>query len=52
MHTLSSLIGVNLLNPHAIPFAAPLVIAAFSGFIIGAIIVSLMDVEPVSLPKD
>ncbi|WP_286292079.1 hypothetical protein [Methylomarinovum tepidoasis] len=48
MHFISSLIGINLLSPHAVPFAAPLVIAAFTGFTIGAIIISLMDAKPVS----
>ncbi len=45
MHFISTLIGVNLLNPHAIPFAAPLVVAAFTGFTIGFLVLKLMDLE-------
>lgn len=45
MSFLSDLIGVDLMDPHAIPFAAPLVVAAFTGFAIGFFILKLMDVQ-------
>ncbi len=43
MNFLSSIIGVNLMSPHAIPFAAPIVVASFTGFAIGFAILKLMD---------
>ncbi len=43
MHFISNLIGINLLDPMAIPFAGPLVFASFTGFTIGFVILKLMD---------
>ncbi len=43
MHFISNLIGINLLDPMAIPFAGPLVFASFTGFTIAFVILKLMD---------
>ena len=32
----SSLVGVDIMNPHNVPFGAPLMVAALTGFVIGA----------------
>jgi len=34
---ISGIIGVNLSDPHALPFAAPLVFASFFAFLIGLV---------------
>lgn len=50
MSYLSSIIGINLMSPFAVPFAAPLVIASFTGFAIGFTILKLMEKTPL-IPK-
>ncbi|MEE9396289.1 MAG: hypothetical protein V3V31_04675 [Methylococcales bacterium] len=35
---ISSLVGVDIMNPHNIPFAAPLMVGALFGFALGAIV--------------
>ena len=34
----SSLVGVDIMNPHNVPFAAPLMVGALMGFAIGAFV--------------
>jgi len=54
MHFISNLIGINLMDPMAIPFAGPLVFASFTGFTIGFVILKLMDksIKPQPVNKD
>ena len=42
---ISGIIGVNLSDPHAIPFAAPLVFAAFFAFLIGVVAFTWLERE-------
>jgi uncharacterized protein YhhL (DUF1145 family) len=44
---ISGIIGVNLSDPHALPFAAPLVVASFFAFLIGFVALMWLEKERV-----
>lgn len=49
---ISGLVGINIRDPHEIPFAAPLVTASLTGFIIGFMILKGIDREQIRNRSD